>query len=112
MPSNLTPTERTLRARAGAFALHALRDPRETTEAARTAARTALDRRLAERFNIDVNAPDAARRIEAARRSHFSALAMRAARARRERRSVAERAAISADLRDALDDLSGGEGDE
>jgi hypothetical protein len=102
----MTPAERSLRARLGAHALHAKHDPRETTAAARDAARSKLDARLADEHGIDLDAPDAARRLEHARRAHFSRLALKAARARRLKR---ERAA---EIDEVLDDLSEQDGDD
>lgn len=82
-PSPLTPSERSLRGRIGAYLMHARNDPRETTRAARAAfAQRFLDqvdphRRLPE--------PERLRRAEAARRAHFTRLAYLAARRRRRR---------------------------
>lgn len=79
----MTPGERTLRARIGAYSLHALRDPRETTRAARIAA--------AKRFYLQVDPegvlPEAerARRAEAARRAYFAQLALKSAQTRSRR---------------------------
>lgn len=82
---SLTPTERTLRARLGAYALHAQRDPRETTRNARV--------KFLERFERQVDpdgelpAAERARRAEAARRAHFSRMALRSAVVRGNRRA-------------------------
>jgi hypothetical protein len=77
----LSPSERTMRARMAAYALHAQRDARETTRAARQA--------FIARFEVEVD-PDGLlpeierrRRAEAARKAYFTALALRSARARR-----------------------------
>lgn len=84
----LTPAERSLRGRIGAYLMHARNDPRETTRAARVAfARRFEDevdphRRLTERERL--------RRAEAARRAHFTRLAYLAARRRRRSRASPE----------------------
>lgn len=76
----LTPAERSLRGRIGAYLMHARNDPRETTRAARAAfAQRFLDqvdphRRLTE--------PERLRRAESARRAYFTRLAYLAARRR------------------------------
>jgi hypothetical protein len=78
---SMTPSERALRARMAAFALHAQRDPRDTTRAARAA--------FLDRFEDEVD-PDRTlseterlRRAEAAKRAHFTKLALRSAKGRR-----------------------------
>jgi hypothetical protein len=77
----MTPSERALRARLAAFALHAQRDPRETTRAGRTA----FLGRFEDEVDPDRALPEAERRrrAEAAKRAHFTKLALRSARARR-----------------------------
>ncbi|MDA1196202.1 MAG: hypothetical protein O2894_13615 [Planctomycetota bacterium] len=82
---NSKDRQRSLAGRIGAFALHARRDVYETTAAGRAAARTALDARLIARFDIDLESVDGPRRLEAARRAHFAALALRSAKARQRR---------------------------
>ncbi|MGH8973041.1 MAG: hypothetical protein ACRD0C_07525 [Acidimicrobiia bacterium] len=78
---NLTPQERVLRARLGAYRLHAVHDPKETTRKAREA--------FAARFEREVDPTGAlppaerARRAEAARRAYFTELALRSSLARR-----------------------------
>ena len=81
----LDRTARTLRGRIGAHRLHATHDPRETTAAARAAARTALDERLLAEIDPEHTLPEAerARRLQHARKAHFAALALKAAQARR-----------------------------
>lgn len=80
----LTPSERTLRARLAAFALHAGRDSREHTGPARRA--------FLQRFEDQVDPErcltegERIRRAELARRAYFTALALRSAKARRSRR--------------------------
>jgi hypothetical protein len=80
----LTPEQRVLRARLAAYRLHATHDPRATTRNAREA--------FARRFEREVD-PDGvlapaerARRVEAARRAYFTALALRSSQARRRRK--------------------------
>ncbi len=82
MPASLTPAERTLRARMAAHALHAQ---------GKTNTGPAREKFLA-RFEAEVDpagilAPEErARRAEHARRSYFTGLALKSARARRKRR--------------------------
>ncbi len=77
----LTPTERSLRARIGAFSLHAAYDSRELTKPAR---RAFLARFEAEVDPEGVLTPqERQRRAEMARRAHFARLALASARARR-----------------------------
>ena len=85
--SSLRPAERVLRARIGAYALHAQRDARETTSAARA--------KFLGRFEREVD-PDStltteerARRATAARRAYFARLALRSSRARARRSEAA-----------------------
>jgi len=81
----MTPAERTLRARIGAYTLHARRNPLETTAKARRA--------FLSKFETEVDpegllAPaERQRRAEAARKAHFTRLALRSAQARRKRKS-------------------------
>lgn len=81
MPSDLTPEQRSLRARIGAHALHAkVADP-----VAHTApARRAFDSRFEREVDPDgALAPaERARRAEHARRAYFAGLALKSARAR------------------------------
>lgn len=87
---SLTSSQRSLRARLGAHALHATHDARETTRAARA---TFLGRFEREVDPAGELAPDERRRrAESARRAHFARLAMRSATARRAR-AAAVRAA-------------------
>ena len=80
---NLTPEERTLRARMGAYRLHALYDPRETTKKARVAFAARFDRQV----DPDGVLPPAerVRRADAARRAYFTELQLRSSRSRRRR---------------------------
>jgi hypothetical protein len=79
----LTPAERSLRARIGAYAMHARNDPRETTRAARAA--------FGLRFLNEVDPhrrlpePERLRRADAVRRAYFSRLAYLSARRRKGR---------------------------
>ena len=76
----LTPAQRSLRGRIGAYALHARRDARETTRIARE--------KFLERFEREVDpagelpTEERRRRAEAARRAYFTRLALRSARRR------------------------------
>lgn len=80
----LSPTQRVLRAKLGAFSLHAAHDPRETTAKARRTflakfeAQVDPDRTLPE--------PERLRRADAARKAHMTRLAMASAKARAQRR--------------------------
>ncbi len=81
----MTPGERRLRARIGAFALHATHDPNETTRAARAAWQARFEREVdPERV---LPPAERARRAEAARRGYMLRLSLRAAQARRARRA-------------------------
>jgi hypothetical protein len=82
----VTPAERSLRGRLGAYAQHSRHDTRETTAAARSA--------FLARFEDEVD-PDRMlspgerqRRALAARKAYFTRLAMKSAQARRKRRSA------------------------
>ncbi len=81
--AEFTPSQRSLRARMAAYALHATHDPRQTTKAARAA--------FADRFERQVD-PDRRlspaerrRRAEAAKKAYFTALALKSSRARQRR---------------------------
>ncbi len=83
--SSLTPEQRSQIARMGAHALHAKRDPRETTRKARQA--------FLDRFERQVD-PDGllepaerARRADQARSAYFAHLSYRGVRARQRRRA-------------------------
>jgi hypothetical protein len=77
---SLSPHEAALRGRIGAYALHARRDPRETTRNARVA--------FLARFLDEVDPdrllpePDRLRRADAARKAYFARLALKSARTR------------------------------
>lgn len=83
MTEPLTPAQRTLRARMGAYAQHARHDTTQTT----AAARAAFLARFEDQVDPDRQLPPAERerRALAARRRHFAELAYRSARARRRR---------------------------
>ena len=80
---NLTPEERTLRARMGAYRLHALYDPKETTKKARAAFAARFDRQVDPGGLLPP--AERARRADAARRAYFADLQLRSSRARRRR---------------------------
>ena len=86
MSGELTPAERSLRARAAAYRLHSLYDSRELTANARAAFR--------DRFTRQVD-PDGVlseserqRRAECVRKAYYAALAAKSVRARRTRRQA------------------------
>ena len=83
-PEPLTPDERGLRARIGAYAMHGRHDARETT----TNARTAFLTKFEQQADPDRVLPPAERqrRAEQLRSAHFARLALASARARRARR--------------------------
>ncbi len=82
---SLTPTERALRGRIGAFALHARHDPRATT----AAARVAFNGRFVDLVNPERTLPEdeRRRRVESARKAYFTRLAYRSVQSRRARKS-------------------------
>lgn len=77
----LTPSERSLRGRIGAYALHATHDPRITTRAARAA----FDTRFEREVDPDGTLPEAerTRRASYARKAYFARLALKSAQSRR-----------------------------
>lgn len=77
----LTSTDRVLRARLGAYALHAQRDGRETTAAARIAFLARFESQVDPDGVLDPD--ERRRRAEFARRAHFARMAIRSAQARR-----------------------------
>jgi hypothetical protein len=83
----LSPAERALLGRIGAYALHARHDPRETTRKAREA----FLARFLDQVDPDrtLPEPERLRRAEAARKAHFARLALKSARARRTRAGTA-----------------------
>lgn len=90
----LTASERVLRARLGALALHARRDPRETT----TAARAVLARRFETAVDPDgkLDPAERKRRADAARKAYMAKLALRSSIARRKKRTSRPREAARA----------------
>ncbi|MGC8635415.1 MAG: hypothetical protein ACP5VP_12325 [Candidatus Limnocylindrales bacterium] len=80
----LTPSQRALRARIGAYALHARHDPRETTAYARAAFLSRFEREVDPDGSL--NPAERARRAEAARKAYFTRLAYRSAVARAAKR--------------------------
>lgn len=87
--SELSPGQRSLRARMAAHALHARRDGREIT----APARAAFLARFEDQVDPDrlLSAEERARRAEHARKAHFTRLALRSAQSRRTRASGKER---------------------
>ena len=83
----VSPTERSLAGRIGAYSLHAQRDPRETTKAAR---RAFLGKFIHE-VDPEGVLPEAERlrRAACARQVHFSRMALKSAKARRQRKNGA-----------------------
>jgi hypothetical protein len=81
----LTPTERSLRGRMGAYVVHARYDPRETT----APARAAFLKRFLDEVDHDrvLPEPERLRRAASARKAYFTRLAFLASRRRRQRRS-------------------------
>ena len=84
--SLLTPSERQLRGRVGAYALHAQRDARETTDAARATFLARFEREVDPAGALEP--AERTRRAAAARRAYFTRLALSSARARGRRRRV------------------------
>lgn len=84
----LPPNERTLRARLAALTLHSQVDSREHTAPARAASPGSLtywDLKVDPDSSLDPK--ERTRRAEAARRAHFTKLALASARARRKARA-------------------------
>ena len=87
----MTPTERTLRGRIGAYALHAQRDAKETTAKARAT--------FLQKFEVEVDpegvlAPDERhRRAQAARKCYFAKLGLMAAKKKRKKKGVKQQPA-------------------
>jgi hypothetical protein len=81
----LTPEQRALRARLGAYAMHARHDAKETTAAGRSAFMARFEREV----DPDGTLPEdeRTRRAIAARRAYFTKLALASSRARRARES-------------------------
>ena len=81
MPSSLTPSERSLRARLAAHALHAQYDSRELTRPGRDK----FEQRFIDEVDPERMLPEAERqrRVDHARKAYFTRLAMKSAQARR-----------------------------
>jgi len=84
----LTPAERSLRGRIGAYRLHATHDPRETT----LPARTAFLARFLDEQPAELPEAERLRRAEAARRAYMARLAYASARSRRRHAAVVDAA--------------------
>jgi hypothetical protein len=82
--ANLTPAERSLRSRIGAYTLHATHDPRQTTKPARDAFLARFERQVDP--GSDLPEAERQRRAEAAKKAYFSRLALKSAQARRVQR--------------------------
>src|SRR5829696_9025434 len=78
--------ERSLRARLAAYALHAQRDPRETTANGRAAFLARFDREVDPEGLLEPE--ERRRRAEQARRAYFTRLALASAKARRAKRTA------------------------
>lgn len=82
--ADLTPAERSLRSRIGAYTLHATHDPRQTTKSAREAFLARFEREVDPGGHLPE--PERQRRAEAAKKAYFSRLALKSAQARRAQR--------------------------
>src|SRR5215217_4261371 len=78
--------ERSLRARLAAYALHAQRDPRETTANGRAAFLARFDREVDPRGLLEPE--ERRRRAEQARRAYFARLSLAAVKARQAKRAA------------------------
>jgi hypothetical protein len=78
--------ERSLRARVAAYALHAQRDPRQTTANGRAAFLARFDREVDPDGVLDPE--ERRRRAEQARRAYFTRLSLAAAKARQAKRQT------------------------
>jgi hypothetical protein len=85
----MNPGERALRARLGAYAMHARNDARETTAKAR-AAFLARFERLADPDGGRLPAAERQHRAQQLRRAYFARLALASAKARRAHRRAAK----------------------
>jgi hypothetical protein len=85
----LTPAERTLRARMGAYVVHSRYDPHQTT----APARAAFLKRFLDEVDPDrvLPEPERLRRAAAARKAYFTRLAYLSSRRRRERQRRKEK---------------------
>jgi hypothetical protein len=89
MPTDLTPSERSTRARLAALAKHRQTDPHEATKAACRANPSSLEY-WETKIDPDheLTAKERARRADLARREHFTRLALKSAKARRRKRAA------------------------
>ena len=85
MPSSLSASERSQRARIAAYSMHAQNDPRETTRKARAAFRA----QFYEGVPADLPQAERDRRAEAAYKAYFARLAFLSAKARSARKDRA-----------------------
>lgn len=85
----LTPAERSLRGRMGAYVVHARYDPRQTT----APARAAFLKRFVDEVDLDrvLPEPERLRRAASARKAYFTRLAFLASRRRRDRQRRKEK---------------------
>lgn len=81
--SDLTPSERSMRARLAAHSLHSQRDSTELTAKARSAFLSGFERQVDPSGVLTPQ--ERHRRAESARKAHFTRLALRSAQARRKR---------------------------
>lgn len=84
---SLSPDERSLRGRIGAYALHSKYDSREITRAARAAYLAKWTREVDPQGVLPEDERD--RRAEAALKAHMAKLALKSAKARRARKAGA-----------------------
>jgi hypothetical protein len=82
---DVTPAERSLRARLAVHALHARRDPRQTAAAARAGFLARFEREVDPDLRLDQ--AERRRRAEHARRAYFIRLSLAAIAARRAKRA-------------------------
>ena len=83
MGDQLTPAERSLRGRIGAYVLHSRHDSRELTKAARAAFESKFEREVDPDGVLPLE--ERLRRAEMARKAHYARLALASAVARRKR---------------------------
>lgn len=81
----MTPSERSLRARIGGFALAAQRNPRDYTAAARKAFLAKFEKDVDPQGLLPEN--ERRRRADAARKAYFARLALKSAQVRRKKKS-------------------------
>ena len=81
----VSPTERSLAGRIGAFSLHAQRDAHETTKAGRAAFLARFEREVDPEGVLPEN--ERLRRAACARQAYFARLALKSAKVRRKRKN-------------------------